>query len=67
VQHALQAFKQRNQPDGSFEAQFADCTPLQQGVLVEVAAGAHLFARDIPRTGCRVPRPCGSGAAGLDA
>lgn len=46
VRTALQAFKQRNQPDVGFEAQFATCTPLQQALLLEVAAGAKLFARD---------------------
>ena len=43
---ALQGFKQRNQPDVGFEARYSDCTPLQQAVLQEVAAGAKRFARE---------------------
>jgi hypothetical protein len=46
VRAALQAFKQRNQPDVGFETQYAGCTPLQQALLIEVAAGAKLFARE---------------------
>lgn len=41
VREAMQAFKQRTQPDASFETTYA-----QQAVLLEVAAGAKLFARD---------------------
>jgi hypothetical protein len=46
VHIALEAFKLRNQPDVGFEVQYADCTPLQQPLLLEVASGAKLFARD---------------------
>lgn len=46
VRGALAAFKQRNRPDVGFEAQYADCTPLQRALLLEVAGGAKLFARD---------------------
>lgn len=46
VREALQAFKARTQPDASFESSYAQCTPLQRAVLLEVAAGAKLFARD---------------------
>jgi hypothetical protein len=46
VRAALEAFKLRNQPDVSFEAQYADCTALQQALLLEVACGAKLFAHD---------------------
>lgn len=46
VRDALQAFKQRNQADVGFEARYAECTPLQRAVLLEVAAGSKLFARE---------------------
>jgi hypothetical protein len=46
VADAMQAFKLRNRPDIGFEAQFADCTPLQRAVLKEVARGAKLFSKD---------------------
>ncbi len=46
VADGLAAFKQRNQPDLGFEAQFADCSMLQRSVLVEVAHESKLFARE---------------------
>lgn len=46
VRSALEAFKLRNPPDVNFETQYACCIPLQQALLLEVACGARLFARD---------------------
>lgn len=60
VRAALQVFKQRNQPDVGFEAQYRGCTPLQQALLLEVAAGAKLFARE---TRERLARHVGQGTA----
>jgi len=44
VTEALDAFKARNQPDAFFEQQYADCTTLQQAVLVLVARESKMFS-----------------------
>jgi uncharacterized protein len=46
VRTALEAFKQRNQPDLAMQTRFAGCTPLQQALMLEVASGAKLFSRE---------------------
>jgi hypothetical protein len=43
---ALEMFKQRNQPDLALQTRFAECTPLQQALMLEVASGAKLFSRE---------------------
>jgi len=46
VREALEVFRKRNRTDIGFEAQFAECTPLQRALLLEVAAGAKLFSHE---------------------
>ena len=43
---ALESFKLKNRPDVSFQQQYDSCSPLQQAVLLAVAQGQKLFARD---------------------
>jgi hypothetical protein len=58
VREALVAFKERNRPDRQFQEQFTACTPLQQAVLLEVAAAAKLFAKEArERIGRRLGQP----------
>lgn len=46
VRGALAAFKEHNASDAGLRQQFAGCTPVQQAVLLQVAAGQRLFSRD---------------------
>ncbi|NRF72426.1 hypothetical protein HLB44_36300 [Aquincola sp. S2] len=46
VREALEDFRRRNRTDIGFEAQYAECTPLQRALLLEVAAGAKLFSHE---------------------
>jgi uncharacterized protein len=46
VRDALAAFKAKNRPDLGFQQQFDSCSALQQGLLLEVAAGSKLFSRE---------------------
>ena len=43
---ALETFKLENRPDLSFQQQYDACSPLQQAVLLAIAHGQRLFARD---------------------
>lgn len=58
VREALAQFKARNRPDQNLADQYDGCTPLQQAVLLEVAANAKLFSKDTrDRVALRIGQP----------